>query len=79
VWGWGRENRAAKKRAKGKCEQCGVEGKTNAHHILGLDWRPFKEFIEKLFCPPEDLICLCDKCHKAIHKGETHEHSKRHN
>ena len=56
------------------CERCGkVLSKRDCkvHHTVPVrdmevwDWNTF---IERLFCPPDGLQCLCDGCHKAVHK-----------
>lgn len=34
---------------------------------FGLTW---DRFIERLFCPPENLACICDTCHSEKTKRE---------
>lgn len=49
-----------KKRAKFRCEICGSEGPLQTHH----------KTYEHRGCEsahPEDLICLCEECHKKQH------------
>ena len=45
-------------RAQGKCEWCGSEDNVVIHHMNGFSNNP------------EDLICLCKKCHGKAHTGE---------
>lgn len=55
---------AVKLNAGNKCEQCGSEKNLHAHHIKGI-W----EAPEKIF-DLKNGKCLCEKCHKEIHKCE---------
>jgi hypothetical protein len=57
------------------CERCGVVVTTSkeiqVHHIkpVGNIFNiPLAEVIKMMWCPSEDLLCVCKKCHKEIHK-----------
>ena len=55
---WRKRARAAKKRAKGRCQICYSDGELHAHHRtyqrLGEEW-------------PTDLTVLCSDCHRLVH------------
>lgn len=82
-----RERRAALVRSGYRCEApgCGVkqskakgrEVKIEVHHLNGIWWTGILDLIFKwLFCPSDELICLCVSCHDALHSnsedGENH-------
>ena len=50
----------ARKRAGGKCEQCGGKKVLEPHHIKYCKWGEFD--------PPEHLKMLCRKCHEDAHR-----------
>ena len=75
VWNWSYSRRLAKNRCLDKdgffvCEKCKKKTpKIQIHHIntVGdLD----SGFLERLFCPSDQLLCLCPKCHGIITKEE---------
>ena len=45
-------------RSQGKCELCGSDDKVVIHHNNGYSNEP------------EDLVCLCTKCHGIVHSNE---------
>lgn len=46
------------KKYDGKCEVCGSDNKINIHHLT----------YERMGAETEDdLMCLCESCHKAVH------------
>lgn len=45
-------------RSQGKCELCGSDDKVLIHHNNGYSNEP------------EDLVCLCTKCHGIVHSSE---------
>ena len=49
-------------RAEGRCEICGSDEKVVIHHNNGLSNEP------------EDLICLCSKCHGIAHNKDNNGH-----
>lgn len=55
---WKKRSLLCKKRAHGICQQCHVRPATEAHHLT-YD-RIFDE-------DPDDLIALCDRCHRKLH------------
>ena len=70
IFMYSRERYQAKKRANGKCEQCGAEEPLNCHHIdpIGESWDDIIDLImNRILCPPEKLICLCKACHNKAH------------
>jgi hypothetical protein len=52
----------ARKRAGKKCEHCGLESKTEPHHVAYCRWGDFD--------PPENLAMLCRSCHELAHTCE---------
>lgn len=55
---WQRTRKAALKRAGHKCEECGVGGVLQVHHLTYVNLR------QEL---PEDLRVLCRGCHQHAH------------
>ena len=52
---WKERARAAKRRAKGRCQLCNSDQHLNAHH------RTYERLGAEL---PEDITVLCDECHE---------------
>lgn len=50
-----------------KCEICGKTFSLDVHHILSRAEHPSLTFDK------ENLIILCEECHKEIHKGDKHK------
>ncbi len=55
---WGKRAKAAKKRAKGRCQICYSDGELHAHH------RTYERLGNE---EPMDLTVLCSDCHKLVH------------
>ena len=47
-----------------KCERCGSTVNLNAHHIKHFAQFPMLRYV------PENGMCLCEKCHRQLHKKE---------
>ena len=47
-------------RAGGVCEGCGLEARTEPHHVRYCPWGQFD--------PPENLKLLCRTCHEDAHR-----------
>ncbi len=55
---WRKRSRLCKVRAHGICQHCHKRKATQAHHLT----------YERVFDEdPNDLVALCDKCHRALH------------
>jgi len=79
AWLRSRERQAAIKRDKYTCQLCGAKQrmehkeyvvKVQVHHLDGiLDWNKLVDMVlaSGLFCGPDKLQTLCEKCH-AEHK-----------
>ena len=56
---WKRTAKAARRRAGGRCERCGMRGRLDVHHrSYARLWRE----------RPGDLEALCRRCHRLEHK-----------
>jgi 5-methylcytosine-specific restriction endonuclease McrA len=78
AWLRSRERAAALKRDNYTCQYLGCgkkqskakgkEVKVQVHHIDGMDWEKLIDLVFEsgLFCKPENLITLCEDCHKKI-------------
>lgn len=76
AWLRSRERQAALKRDHYTCQTCGAkqskavgrEIKVNVHHKDGMDWEHLLDLVYSsgLFCGPECLITLCEKCHHEL-------------
>lgn len=79
VWNWSYSRRLAKKRATNEdgfqiCEATYHKGdrvvpKIQVHHLKTVG-DVDSGFLERLFCPSKDLLCLCLKCHNLVTKEE---------
>lgn len=56
--------RAVKRAAGYKCQQCGSKDRVAAHHIF-----PYLNYPEMRY-EQKNGVCLCHKCHMAIHHGK---------
>lgn len=63
--GWSKARKAAIKRDGYQCQECGQGVKLEAHHIRYHALNGGNE--------PENLVTLCDGCHKQRHKEEREE------
>ncbi len=78
VWLRGRERAAAIRRDCYTCQVCGVKQrmekkqyvtKVQVHHKAGImDWNEIIDFVlaSGLFCSPDYLTTICEKCHQKI-------------
>jgi hypothetical protein len=61
-----------KSRGKYQCSNCCQLFKTtevHVHHIHPMGtFTTWDDFIEKLFCPSNELTVVCKNCHKEIHR-----------
>ena len=64
--------RAVKLMKQPLCERClskgHVEPATEVHHIKPFGWAPTHDEQWKLFTDEDNLMSLCERCHKEIHK-----------
>ena len=76
LWMMSRERSCALRRESYCCEHCGVknsrakgkEVRVIVHHKKLIDWKlVFAVLRDELIPDPDELICLCDDCHKAEH------------
>jgi 5-methylcytosine-specific restriction endonuclease McrA len=72
IWLHSPLRREASKRAKDgqyyRCELCSaLQSKVYIDHIVPAvtteGWEGFDSFIERLFCPPDQLQAICESCH----------------
>jgi len=68
---WKRKREQALKRADYKCEECGMSKWTRKLDVHHLDYDHFGNEC------PEDLIVLCEKCHKKADKQRERETANR--
>lgn len=54
--------------AGNKCESCGTQSSLHGHHMIYRT--PLTE------CTPEDIMCLCEGCHKMLHENLRIKRSK---
>lgn len=70
---WGHQRNKARKRDNYTCQKCGIEEKElnkelSVHHII-----PFVVFTNyKKANSLDNLICVCEDCHRKIHSGDNH-------
>jgi 5-methylcytosine-specific restriction endonuclease McrA len=70
---WLNQRRKARKRDNYTCQKCGIKeedfGKElSVHHIV-----PFVKFADyKKANSLDNLICVCEDCHRKIHSGDNH-------
>ena len=75
VWNWSYSRNLAKKRCTDKEGYYQCEGpnhigrkrtpKIQIHHLHTVGDID-SGFLERLFCPSKELLCLCPKCHKKL-------------
>ena len=69
-----------KSRDKFQCRCCGSSSDLQVHHIVSVSqmiWkfnvRVFEElFIHSMFWDDNNVITLCNKCHRKVHENDTH-------
>lgn len=80
IWFYSPLRREALKRAKVddyyRCEKCfGLQEKVHIDHIEPCvpltGWEGFDSFITRLFCEPDQLQVICEKCHSKKSLEET--------
>ena len=81
IWLYSPQRSDAKKRSKcGKdyaCERCQqifssilIHHKTPCKPEYRIDKIDWNLFIDRLFCPSDELLCVCNRCHKEIHNAD---------
>jgi predicted HNH restriction endonuclease len=80
LWLRSRERNEAMRVYDKRCQMCGVrasmakgkEQKIQVHHKEGIDnWEKVIDMVyDKLLIKPEQLECLCPKCHREKHKPQ---------
>lgn len=73
---WQEQRQKAKERDEYTCTKCGIkeeelEQSLSVHHIIPFQY--FKNYQEANDL--ENLVCVCESCHRKIHSGDNH-HSK---
>ncbi len=73
---WLMQRRRARKRDQYKCQICGIHEKEygqelSVHHNKPFVYFEFYEEANRL----QNLISLCESCHRQVHKGEQHPSS----
>jgi predicted HNH restriction endonuclease len=76
-----RERAAVLKRDGYTCRACGTkqsrskgrEVYVEVHHLAGIEnWPELIEAVRRyLLCGPDDMLCLCNECHKAQEPHDT--------
>lgn len=76
---WLSQRRAARKRDKYTCQRCGIKeaeyGKElSVHHIIPFVVEKNYEIANDL----ENLVSVCEPCHRIIHAGDNHPSKFKH-
>jgi 5-methylcytosine-specific restriction endonuclease McrA len=59
-----------------RCKKCSrLSEKVSVDHTVPvidtvLGWQGYDSFVERLFCPQENLMALCDRCHSTKTSAE---------
>jgi hypothetical protein len=90
IWFYSPLRREAVNRAKEgeyyRCEKChGLQEKVHIDHIDPCvpltGWEGFDSFITRLFCEPDKLQAICEKCHskKSLEETKTRKENRAKN